>query len=154
VNKALFALALITVPTIALAANEIAVVNEVFAERAVVAADGTRKPVLVKAKSGPPGSRLIFVTTYRNQSAVPIRGIILNSPRLDGVVFDGALSPGAQLSVDQGTTWGALTTLRVRAPNGTIRPAQNTDVTHVRLVVAGAAAPGSSGKMSFRVIVK
>jgi hypothetical protein len=153
VIKYLFALLALSAPQLAAAANEIAVVNEIFVEKVVPAGQGKTRTVLVAAKSGPPGSRLVFSTTYRNQSKMPIRGIVLNSPALDNLVFDGLLGPG-DVSVDGGKTWGPLTTLKVRTANGTLRPAQNTDVTHVRLVVAGAAAPGSSGKLSYRVIVK
>lgn len=151
--KYLIALLALTIPTLASAANEIAVVNEIFVEKSVPAGPGKTRTVLVPAKSGPPGSRLVFTTSYRNQSAVPIRGIILNGDALRNLVFDGLLTPG-EVSVDGGKSWGALATLKVRNAAGTLRPAQNADVTHVRLVVPGVAAPGATGKLSYRVIVK
>jgi hypothetical protein len=153
VIKYLIALLVLTTPGLALAANEIAVVNEIAVEKVVPAGPGKTRTVLVAAKSGPPGSRLVFSTSWRNQSKLVIRGIVLNSPALANVVFDGLLTPG-EVSVDGGKSWGALTTLKVRTANGTARPAQSADVTNVRLVVPGAAAPGSSGKLSYRVIVK
>jgi hypothetical protein len=153
VIKYLIALLALTAPGLTLAANEVAVVNEIFVEKTVPAAPGKTRAVLVAAKSGPPGSKLVFSTTYRNQSKLPIRGIVLNSPALDNLLFDGLLGPG-EVSIDGGKTWGALTTLKVRTANGGVRPAQNVDVTHVRMVVPGVAGPGSSGKLSYRVIVK
>jgi hypothetical protein len=153
VIKYLLALLALSAPQLAAAANEIAVVSEIALEKTVPAGPGKTRTVLVAAKSGPPGSKLVFSTTYRNQSKMPIRGIVLNSPALDNLVFDGLLGPG-EVSIDGGKSWGALTTLKVRNANGTMRPAQNTDVNMVRLVVPGAAAPGQSGKLSYRVIVK
>lgn len=146
---ALFALAL---PSLGRAAEPIAVANEIFVERVVPAEGGKTRTMLVKAKSGPPGSRLVFSTSYKNQSTQPIRGLVFAGPPLVSVVFDGLLGPG-EVSVDGGKTWGALTALKVRNATGTLRPAQNADVTNVRLVVP-VAAPGASGKLSYRVIVK
>ncbi len=152
--KALLALLALTIPAIAVAANEVSVVNEIFVEKTVPVSPGKSRTVLVSAKSGPPGTKLVFVTTYKNQSKLPIRGIVLNSPALSNLEFDGALTPGSEVSIDGAKSWGQLATLKVRTQAGTLRAAQNADVTHVRLVVAGVAAPGSSGKLSYRVIVK
>lgn len=150
--KYLLALLALSAPGLAAAANELAVVNEISVEKIVPAGPGKTRVVLVPAKSGPPGSRLVFSTSYRNQSAQIIRGFTIAGPALSSVSFDGLLTPG-EVSVDDGKTWGALTTLKVRAANGTVRPAQNIDVTNVRLSVA-VATPGASGKLSYRVIVK
>lgn len=150
--KYLFALLALTAPGLASAANELAVVNEIFVERVVPAGPGKTRTVLVTAKSGPPGSKLVFSTSYRNQSTQVIRGFTIAGPALTNVVFDGLLTPG-EVSIDGGKVFGQLATLKVRAANGTLRAAQNTDVTNVRLAVA-VAAPGASGKLSYRVIVK
>jgi hypothetical protein len=152
VIKYLLALLALTAPGFALAANELAVVNEISVEKVVPASAGKTRTVLVPAKSGPPGSKLVFSTSYRNQSAQVIRGFTIAGPALTNVAFDGLLTPG-EVSVDGGKSWGALTALKVRAANGAVRPAQNIDVTNVRLSVA-VAAPGASGKLSYRVIVK
>lgn len=150
--KYLFALLALTAPSLALAANELAVVNEISVEKTVPAGAGKTRVVLVPAKSGPPGSRLVFSTSYRNQSAQVIRGFTIAGPALSNVSFDGLLTPG-EVSIDGGKTWGTLMALKVRSSTGALRPAQNTDVTNVRLSVA-VAAPGASGKLSYRVIVK
>jgi len=152
VIKYLFALLTLTAPSLALAANELAVVNEISVEKVVPAGSGKTRVVLVPAKSGPPGTKLVFSTTYRNQSTQVIRGFTIAGPALASVTFDGLLTPG-EVSTDGGKTWGALTALKVRSANGVVRPAQNTDVTNVRLSVA-VAAPGATGKLSYRVIVK
>ncbi len=150
--KYLIALLILTTPSLSSAANELAVVNEIFVERAVPAGPGKTRTVLVTAKSGPPGSKLVFSTSYKNQSKQVIRGFTIAGPALTNVVFDALLTPG-DVSIDGGRSFGQLATLKVRAANGSLRPAQNTDVTNVRLAVA-VAAPGSSGKLSYRVIVK
>jgi len=152
VIKYLFALLTLTAPSLALAANELAVVNEISVEKVVPAGAGKTRVVLVPAKSGPPGSKLVFSTSYRNQSAQVIRGFTIAGPALSNVIFDGLLTPG-EVSTDGGKSWGVLTALKVRSAAGVMRPAQNTDVTNVRLSVA-VAPPGATGKLSYRVIVK
>ncbi len=146
------ALLALTVPGLAAAANELAVTSEISMEKVVPAGPGKTRTVLVKAKSGPPGSRLVFSTSYRNQSTQIIRGFTISGPRLADVRFDGLLTPG-EVSVDGGKEWGALAVLKVKNADGTLRPAQNSDVTNVRLAVA-TAAPGATGALKYLVIVK
>jgi hypothetical protein len=151
--RALFALALIAAPAVALAANDVSVVNEVFAERSVAQADGKAKTVLVKVKSIPPGGKVVYVLSYRNLASRPLTGFFLTYPVPAAVVFDSAGQPGATVSVDGGKSFGSLATLKVAGADGKPRAARADDVTNVRWPTIVVPA-GGSGKFSFRAIVK
>lgn len=148
------ALIALATPSLAFAADDMVVLNEIFVERTVPAPGGKTKVVLEKVKSGAPGAKLVFVMSYRNQGKGSITGFGLTDPIPSGVVFNGAITPGTEVSVNGGQSWGQLAALSVRSATGVVRPAQNEDVTHIRIIVRGAVAPGATGKLSFRAIVK
>ena len=55
--------------------------------------------------------------------------------------------------VDGGKTWGKLAALTIKDAKGVARPAQATDVTHVRWTLA-TIAPGTEGAVAYHGIVK
>ena len=148
------AFALMTAPTVALAAGEMAVVSEMFVEKTMPAPGGKTKTVLVVAKSGPPGTRLVFTHSYRNTTRTPLPNFGMTNPMPAGVEYLGSDDANAIVSVDGGKSWGALAALKVPGAAGVLRPARPEDVTHVRWKLAVPVPPGGTGKFSFRGIVK
>lgn len=145
---------LIAIPSATLAAGEVSMVSEMFVEKTVAVPGGKPKTVLVKAKSGPPGTKLLFTHSYRNTSAKPVANFGMVNPMPAGVDYAGSDDASASVSVDGGKSWGALAALKVRGANGALRAARPEDVTHVRWVLAVPVAPGASGKFSFHGVVK
>jgi len=57
------------------------------------------------------------------------------------------------VSVDGGESWGMLANLSVTEDDGSIRPAQHADVTHVRWTLA-LVRPGESGRLEYPAIIR
>lgn len=151
--RALLPMFLIAAPVGAIAANDVTVVNEVFAERTVKQADGTSKTALVKARSVPPGARVVYVLNYKNLAAKPLTGFYLTYPVPKDARFDSADTAAATVSVDGGKSYGALANLKVAGSDGKLRSANNDDVTNVRWPTI-VVPVGGAGKFSFKAIVK
>lgn len=147
---ALFAL---SAPAVALAANDVALTSAMFVEKSVPQTGGPTKVTLEQPKSVPPGAKLVFVLSYRNQGKTPATNFTVTNPIPNGVAFDSTADAGASYSVDGGKTWGPLTTLRVQA-GATSRAALPDDVTHIRWILKNPIPVGGTGKLSFRGFVK
>ena len=101
-----------------------------------------------------PGDTLIFVLTYENTGSEPAENFVVTNPMPEAVVFVEAIDSGAIYSVDGGTTFGALETLRVASDSGVERDAQAVDVTHIRWTLSAPIAAGASGQLRFRGVVR
>ena len=150
----LLILSALLLPTAALAQNQVALTSEVLVERTTTDAAGQQSVRLEAPGVVTPGDRLVFVLSYRNNSAGPATDFVVTNPIPDSVSFAGAMSAGAVLSVDGGNQWGALEALIVRNADGTSRAATQDDVTHVRWRIAQAIPAGGSGELRFRGVVK
>jgi uncharacterized repeat protein (TIGR01451 family) len=148
---ALFAL---LAPAMASAADNVSLTSQVLVERTKPGADG--KPVTVREEPGvvTPGDRLVVVLSYRNKGAQPATGFTLTNPIPASVAFTGTDDSSASVSVDGGKSWGSLATLKVKAADGTSRPAVAADVTHIRWSFAQPIVAGGAGELSFRGVVQ
>ena len=114
---------------------------------------GVEKTVLVTPKVVVPGNRLVFSTSYRNESASPVQNFVVTNPVPEGIAVAATDAASLTVSADGGKTWGKLATLTVKDAKGVARPAQASDVTHVRWTLA-TIAPGAGGAVSYHAIVK
>ncbi|WP_082896765.1 hypothetical protein [Parasphingorhabdus sp.] len=117
-----------------------------------------------------PGDRLVFINAYRNTGRLPVTGFVVNNPIPEAVMVSDVADSWALVSVDGGKNFGQLVTLQVAEPVSvpetadeadalavpaeTMRPAQASDITHIRWVFKQAIAPGASGELKFRGIVR
>jgi len=151
------AAASLAVPALPLAAQEtapaITVQGDVKSEKAVTGADGKPAVELVDPQSFLPGDRLVFGQNYANTSAEVVTNFSITNPLPEAVRLAPDADPALEVSVDGGKTWGKLAALTVTASDGTTRAAIHADVTHVRWVLA-SIAPGTSGRVSFPVIIR
>lgn len=152
--KIWLALLALLAPAAAFAAGDVSLTSKVFVERVKPGADG--KPVTVREEPGvvTPGDKLVFVLRYRNGGAQPATGFTLTDPIPPSVAFAGTDDASAVVSVDGGKSWGALSSLKVVAADGTSRPAVAADVTHIRWSFGRPIAAGSGGELSFRGVVE
>jgi len=134
--------------------NDVLLSSEIFVERVQQDAQGKTKTVLEAPKLVTPGDKLLFVLTYKNNGSAPASDFLINNPVPEAVSFAGTDSQEAVYSVDGGKNWGALPALKVKQADGTERPAQPSDVTHVKWQFAKAIPAGAEGKLSFRGVVK
>lgn len=116
-----------------------------------------------------PGDKLLFINTYRNTGDSAVTGFVVNNPVHSAVALIEVVEDWALVSVDGGKNFGKLSDLSVTetvaaapeedadetaAPVQTTRPAVASDVTHIRWVLASPIAPGASGELRFRGVVK
>ena len=153
-RKALILLFAVLMPGQVLAANHVALANDVFIERVTTDTQGKQRILLEEPKVVVPGDRLVFVLNYRNAGAQPADKFVITNPLPDAVRFADAGDTRPLVSVDGGQGWGRLDELTVAQPDGTRRPAQPADVTHLRWAFQKPIPAGASGKLMFRGVVK
>ncbi len=136
------------------AAGGVAISSEILAVKVVTDAKGVKRNTLVAPASVLPGTPLVIGVSYKNGGAKPATGFVINNPVPKGVSFTGVAETWAVVSIDGGKTFGALTTLNVKNPDGTSRAAIPQDVTAIRWVIPQPIAPGASGKVSFYAVVR
>ena len=132
------------------AQDTVALSGDVKAVKVIVDATGTRE-TLVEPTSVIPGDRLVFTTRYSNTSKVQIDNFVITNPLPEAVLLtaEGEFA----VSVDGGSTFAALSALRVTAADGTSRPAVLSDVTHIRWTI-NSIASGASGQVEYFALVR
>ena len=139
----------------ALAAGRLELENTVFQEIEVQTDDGRTEIRQVPATRVVPGTEVIYGIDYGNVGDGPVENVAITNPIPDELVFvdgDGAV-PVTAVSVDDGAQYGDLAELTVAGPDGEPRPAQPSDVTHLRWVLPALPA-GGEGAVSFRARVR
>lgn len=138
----------------AFAADNVTLKSDVFVARVVKDTAGRASVVLHPPTLVTPGDKLVFVLNYKNQGSAPATGFTVTNPIPTAVAYANQASVGEVVSIDGARSWGALATLRVRAVDGTSRPAAAADVTHVRWTLKAPIAPGAGGKLQFDGVVR
>jgi uncharacterized repeat protein (TIGR01451 family) len=149
---AVVALAMIGVS--AQAATPLQLSSEVFVEKQVIGSDGSRKVVLEKPNLVLPGDNLVFVVKYRNTGTATANNFIVTNPLPAAVAFNGTSDGLEIVSINGGISWGVLGALRVKQVDGTVRPAERRDVTHIKWNLNQPLTAGAEGKLIFRGVVK
>ncbi len=155
-NHAILAAALLGVASLPGAAGAqstpVTLQSDIKIEKTVIEG-GVSRVIYVPATRATPGKRLMIGNTYRNNSATPINNFAITNPLPNGVSYQSDPSDRGQLSVDGGRTWGQLANLTIANADGTRRPAQAGDVTHIRWNVP-VIAPGASGTVAYHAVVR
>ncbi len=143
------------------AKNAVKLTSEIMVERIVVNAKGEEVVTLKTPKQAVvvPGDKLIINLYYVNEGNEPAKEFRATNPISPAVQFIAAKEDWAEVSVDNGTTWGALSKLTIAVPAtetvpASTRAAEAKDVTHVRWTFATPLAPGQKGTVSFRGSIK
>lgn len=144
--------ATVAVPAVA---APVTLVTKVLTEKRVAAKDGTTRVDLKATGHAVPGDKLVYQIAYSNTGTQPVKDFVLSNPLPKGVNYvapaDGSSAP--ELSVD-GSTFGSLAALRVKGPDGALRPASSDDVKVVRWRLAQPLAPGAAGQVAFRAVLR
>jgi uncharacterized repeat protein (TIGR01451 family) len=132
--------------------------NAVFQEVDVKAADGTMHKERVPAAKVVPGTEVIYVITYHNAGKQPAAEVVITNPIPAELAYRPEAEPGPnmapEVSVDSGKSWGALAQLKVTGADGKPRPAQGSDVTHVRWKLRTPVKAGEQGSVSYRAVLE
>ena len=108
---------------------------------------------LVAPKEFTPGTKLSFGMIYSNAGTQSATNVTGTSPINPAVRLAPDADPDLIVSVDDGATYGTLSTRSVTTPSQGTRAATHADVTHVRWTIA-SIAPGESGRIAFPVIIR
>lgn len=149
----LFAAAAAASPALAQSANPVQLNSDVLVER-TVNENGQTRVTLEEPSAVVPGDTLVFVLRYENTGRQPATNFVITNPLPQAIRYSGSVDSGATVSIDGGRTWGALSELRVREADGSVRPARADEVTHIRWAFAQPIAAGQSGRLMFRGIVR
>lgn len=148
----IFALAILAGPAFA-QDKPISLEGDVKLEKTVVDPDGKSRVELVAPDLIVPGDRLVFGTDYRNSGSETVANFVVTNPLPSAVRLAPDADPALTVSVDGGKSWGALSALTVATEDGSVRPADHADVTHVRWTLA-MVAPGETGRLEFPAIIR
>lgn len=138
----------------AYAATPLQLSSDVFVERQIERGDGTKTVVLEKPNMVTPGDNLVFVLKYKNVGNSTASNFVVTNPLPSAVMFNGTSDGLEVVSIDGGKSWGFLNNLRVSKADGTARPAQRSDVTHIKWNLNQPLTAGAEGKLIFRGVVK
>ena len=147
------ALVSLAAPALAQNAQPVQLAGEVKLERTVTGPDGTPKIERVAPEVIVPGDRLIFSTAYRNAGVEPVENFVVRNALPGPVRLADDADAALVVSVDGGKSWGLLKELQVAGEDGTSRPAQAADVTHVRWTLA-LVKPGEGGRIEYPAIIR
>jgi len=132
--------------------------NAVFQEVDVKSADGSMHKERVPAAKVVPGTEVIYVITYHNVGKQAASDVVITNPIPSELAYRPETEPGPsaapEVSVDSGKTWGALAKLMVPGADGKPRPAQGSDVTHVRWKLRTPVKAGEEGSVSYRAVLE
>lgn len=148
------ALTAMLMPGAALASSDVMTKASIFVERIAPQPGGARRVRLEPARQVSPGERLIYVVEYRNTGNRPVQGFTVTNPLPRTVRLDETVDGSELVSIDGGRSWGPLSALRVPLGNGSWRPANPEDVTHLRWRVGDTLMQGETRRVTFRAIVR
>lgn len=136
----------------AIAQDSLAFEGTAFVEKTILE-NGAEKTVLLPTDTVVPGDLIVFNTAYRNDGAETVNDFVVTNPVPDAVAFSDQSGATLTVSVDGGQTFGQLSALSVAVKPEGQRPAVAADVTHIRWTL-DAVAPGQSGTLSYKAIVR
>jgi uncharacterized repeat protein (TIGR01451 family) len=129
--------------------------NSIFKEVESKTSAGKSETKLVPAAVVVPGDKILFVMGYKNAGAKPAGNVVITNPVPNEVQYVHAEDSGQPVvSIDGGKTFGNLASLKIKNPDGSIRAARASDVTHVRWQILRTLIPGETGQVSFRGLLK
>lgn len=147
------ALLVVATPLAHAQAQPITLEGDVKAVVETVADNGETIVELVAPGAILPGDRLVFGTSYTNTGSEPVEDFVMTNPLPGPVRLAPDADPELVVSVDGGTNWGRLSELSVQGEDGTTRPAEHRDVTHIRWTLA-LVEPGASGRLEYPAIIR
>ncbi|WP_298401637.1 hypothetical protein [Sphingobium sp.] len=127
--------------------------TQMFVEKVTVDLNGRSRRTLAMADRAAPGETVVMILHWRNDSGRPVRDFAITRAMLRGASPD-LTDPAVQVSIDGGNHWSRFDQLWLPTPLGGIRRAVTEDVTHIRWLLPDVAAPGQTGRLSYRSTVR
>lgn len=140
------------------AADDIKVTSIAEVEIVTVGKDGKKTIKRTPPGKAIPGTEVIFTNFFENVSKKAASDIVINNPMPEHMTYKTGSAMGKDtvitFSADGGKTFGAAETLRIRGADGKQRNALPGEYTNIRWTYKGQLAPGKSGDVSFRAVIK
>lgn len=134
------------------AASPVTLESDVKVARSVMEG-GVERQTLAPPVDVVPGDRLVFETSYANNSEKAVDNFVVTNP-LPAAVKLAEVDGSFDVSIDGGKTYAAsLAAFTVPDSEAGSRPAELGDVTHIRWTISRVAA-GGSGAVSYHAIVR
>lgn len=127
--------------------------GDVMKEQVTLDDNGGDRVEMVAPDTVIPGDRLLFGTSYVNNSDETIEDFVVTNPLPAAVRLAEGADADLIVSVDGGENWGKLADLRIESEGGVSRAAAEIDVTHIRWTLA-SIAPGETGRLEYYAIVR
>ena len=123
----------------------------------VQGADGKTAKKRVPVEKAPPGTQVIYTSTFKNTGPKPAGNIVVANaiPAHTTLVAGSTFGDGTDMtfSADGAKTWAAVDKVKVKGADGKERPAGISEFTHIRWQYRGELAPGKTGTVGFRVVI-
>ena len=130
--------------------NPITVKNVAETEVEKKNAQGVVEKVRVPLEKAPPGTEVIYTTTFTNNGAKPAGNIAITNPVPANTTYVGGSAFGdntdVTFSIDGGKTYNVADKLRVKTSDGKERAALPSDYTHIRWSYKGDLPPAKTGR--------
>lgn len=159
-TRALTALTALTISLAGLSgtAHALEAEQRVLKQVTVEQADGTKATKYVDADLVTPGETIVYALVFRNDKEEPAEDVVLVMPVPSEIVYveNSADTDVAATgySVDGGETFAPRAALRVRQDDGSARPAEAEEITHIRWTLAKPVEPGEVGRLWYRGVLK
>ena len=135
------------------------IVAEQHVEKEVTirAANGEERVERIKAETVVPGEQVIYSLRFSNKNDEPANAVVLVMPVPQEVSYmEGTVAgrdANVTFSADGGQTYVARGRLTV-AEEGMQRPANSTEITHIKWTLKEALPANTNSEVSFRAVLK
>ena len=108
----------------------------------------------VSAEEIVPGDRILYTTTFTNSGDKASDKIVITNPVPKNTRYLGGTAKGENCvitySVDNGSSWGSVQSLKVKLKDGSERAAAASDYTHIRWEYRRSLQPAEAEAVSFQ----
>jgi uncharacterized repeat protein (TIGR01451 family) len=153
-------LAVLTLSSAAMAEKDAVVEIRTLAEVEVeiVAQGGEKEIQRMEAAKVIPGDEVIYTIHYANVGGEPAENIVITDPIPEHMLYlEGSASGEGSVvtfSVDDGKSFDVEGNLKVPVEDGSERPAEPSDYTHVKWTLERELEPEAEGFVTFRAQLK
>lgn len=120
--------------------------------------DGKKSLKRAPVTKAVPGTEVIYTTTFTNTLNKAAENININNPIPNDSEYKGGSAFGKDceilFSIDGGKTFGRAEKLKIKGADGKERSALPREYTHIRWNYKTKLAPGKSGEVGFRAVIK
>ena len=119
---------------------------------------GQKETYRIPVETAEPGTRLIYSIHYKNAGSEQAVNAVITTPLPPKVIYQEGSAQGAgtsiTFSIDGGRTYHPPAQLLIKDASGRQFPAQPSDYSHIRWKFETPLAPGATGTVSYRAILK